>query len=221
MHYIKTIPVFLAKGHHNAKVLVKNLTTNSDNLLDSGASESPIQPCLLLKICLEWATQNHFLRFPGCIHKGFIFFNVISQNETTISTERWLLSSSSHINSTLVPQPKQCYFPHLCLPFFPLLPTPWLLDLHVFWLHWQGSYYTFHERDKILLNSDLFSLVPNGRFLRGRIQYGYVVSESLQQQSDPPATLVYTWLLTTDISLLSTFGNHVLFCTLQSPEKVP
>lgn len=59
-------------NHHNAKVLFKNLTTNSDNLVDSGASVSPIQPCLLLKICWEWATQNNFLRFPGCIHKGLV-----------------------------------------------------------------------------------------------------------------------------------------------------
>lgn len=41
-------------NHHNAKVLLKNLTTNSDNSIDSGASVFPVQSCLLSKICLAW-----------------------------------------------------------------------------------------------------------------------------------------------------------------------
>lgn len=196
-----------------------SLKTNSDNLVDSGASVSPIQPCLLLKIVGNgqhkttfWGSldaftkvlfQCHFPKWNNYFHWKMTFEFFISHKQHFSPTTKTMLFST--------------YLPS----FFSLLPTPWLLDLNVFWLHWQGSYYTFHERDKILLNSDLFSLVPNGRFLRGRIQDGYVVSESLQQQSDPLATLLYTWLLTTHIFLLSIFGNHVLFCTLQPPEKVP
>lgn len=44
-------PWLKARAQHNAKVLVKSLTTNSDSLANLGASVSPIQPSLLLKIC--------------------------------------------------------------------------------------------------------------------------------------------------------------------------
>lgn len=39
------------------------------------------------------------------------------------------------------------FFTSLPSLFF-LLPTPWLLDLNVFWLHWQGSYYAFHDTEQ-------------------------------------------------------------------------
>lgn len=44
-------PWLKARNQHNAKVLVKSLTMNSDSSANSGASVSPIQSFLLLKIC--------------------------------------------------------------------------------------------------------------------------------------------------------------------------
>lgn len=44
-------PWLKARNQHNAKVLIKSLTTSSDSSANLGASVSSIQPFLLLKVC--------------------------------------------------------------------------------------------------------------------------------------------------------------------------
>lgn len=129
-------PWLKARNQHNAKVLVKSLTTT---VIVRQIQEPQ---CLPFNLFFFWRfVNNQFWNgqyrttFWSCLNGFTKFFDVSSQNERTVSTKRWLLTSSFHVNSSLVPPPS----------LFFLLPTPWLLGLNVFWLQWQGSHYAFHD----------------------------------------------------------------------------
>lgn len=107
--------------------------------------------CLPFNLFFFWRfVKNYFWNAQykntlwGSLDAFTKFFDFASQNETKISTERWLLSSSCEQQFS----PTTWALSFVPPSFFSLLLTPWLLDLNVFWLHWQGSHYTFHDTEE-------------------------------------------------------------------------